>query len=40
VRVIFTADATSNVTRVWDLGAYGIGRLHSVSNAHATSVYT
>jgi YD repeat-containing protein len=34
------SDATPSVTRVWDLGAYGIGRLHSVSNAHATSVYT
>jgi YD repeat-containing protein len=32
--------STPSVTRVWDLGAYGIGRLHSVSNAHATSVYT
>jgi YD repeat-containing protein len=27
------SDATPKVTQVWDLGAYGIRRLHSVSNA-------
>ncbi len=34
------SDATPDVTYAYDLGAYGIGRLYSVSNAHATSVYS
>jgi RHS repeat-associated protein len=33
------SDATPSVSRAYDLGDYGIGRLHWVSNAHASSVY-
>jgi YD repeat-containing protein len=34
------SDSTPDVSYTYDLGAYGIGRLYSVSNAHATSRYS
>jgi len=34
------SDATPDVTTVYDLGAYGIGRVYSASNAWAASIYS